>query len=624
MLGRRSSAILLFGVATLAGGCERERRGPELLTVTDVLPRRVEVGDRLEVVGDGLPVGDVERARVTLRGDVFRPGERPLRDQVIEIDNAKVERDRVTVDVTDALVERFTGRGDEAEHATFRGTVEVSIPEVATRMPVFGAIKGEIEIDVVPRDPRRLVLESRDREAKDAQGFLGVALVKEPGGGAKIDRLAADGPAAKAGLREGDVLDSFEGNHVLDPSDVVPSGRVRRAPYAARRGDDAVTGEVITDGYRSDAARELVGPATVLVTLFLVMLALGTRVGASVTWIVHRIGGALGRREGKGILGVLVASAGKEQGERDLGGLLAKAAPALVATCLSITFALMPIFEQRERTELDVAILYLMSVTSLLAMALVTGGWRAGSGAIMARVRALVDVIVVELPAAAALGAIVIVSGSLRVRDVVAAQTGVGGGAFETGGWPWYWNAVKNPQLLALFILFFATSLVDAGPKGRAQSGGSLRSLTFFFAGWTNVFVMCAILSAAFLGGYAIPGVSLQAQAASTSLQIAGAGVFLVKCWGVVFVVLLMRASLPRLTPDFVLGVGLRYVLPFAVVAVGAAVVGVKYAWIPTVERAISLVTLVTAVALAVVIAGGAASGPRIGPGLRSRLNPLI
>jgi NADH-quinone oxidoreductase subunit H len=135
---------------------------------------------------------------------------------------------------------------------------------------------------------------------------------------------------------------------------------------------------------------------------------------------------------------------------------------------------------------------------------------------------------------------------------------------------------------------------------------------------------MCAILTAAFLGGYAIPGVSPLAQASSAALQIGGAALFLAKCWAVMLVVFLMRASLPRLTPDFVLGVALRYVLPFAVVAVGAALIGVRYAWIPTVERAISLVTLVTAAALVCVIAGGAALGGASVGRARPRLNPLI
>jgi NADH-quinone oxidoreductase subunit H len=617
----------LFGViAALAlAGCERDRDTPELLTVTDVLPRQLEIGDRVEVMGEGLPVGEVDAARVILKGDVFRPGERPLRDQVIEIEGATVERDRVAFEVSDAIVERFTGRGDLAEHATFRGRVEVWIPEGSTRIPVFGSIKGDIELDFVPRAPRRVVAEAREQEAREAQAFLGASLTPEPGGGAKIGALRGGGPAEAAGLRQGDVLSSFEGNHVLEPLDVVPSGRIRRAPFAARRGTERVSGEVVLDGYRSDAARELVGSATVLGSLFLVMLVLGTRLGGAVTWLVHRIEGVLGKRERRGLLAKLVSAAGRGADERQSTGLLAKSAPALVAIGLSLTFAALPFFEQRGRTELDLAILYLMSVTSLLAMALVTGGWRAGKGALSGRFWAVVDVIVVELPAALALFAIVMLSGSLRVGDVVVAQTGAGGALTETGGWPWYWNAVKNPQLLALFFLFFATSLVEpAAPKLERQEKDTLRSMTFFFAGWMNVFVMCAILTTAFLGGYALPGVAPQAQAQSASLQAAGAALFLAKCWGVVLVVLLMRAALPRLTPDFLVATGVRWVLPLSAVSVAIALVGMTYAWVPTVERAVSLVTLTTALSLAAIVAVGVASSLRGGPRLRPRVNPLI
>ena len=496
------------------------------------------------------------------------------------------------------------------------------------RVPSAPATSGPRPHDVmrfVPRPPPPVVADAREQEAPEAQSFIGVALSPEPGGGAKLGPVRAGGPADAAGLKEGDVLSGFEGNHVLEPLDVVPSGRLRRATFAARRGDEQVSGEVVLDGYRSDASRELVGSATVLGSLFLVMLVLGTRLGAAVTWLGHRIESVLGRRDRDGLLAKLVSAAGRGSDERQSSGLLAKLAPALVAVGLSLTFTALPFFEQRGRTELDLAILYLMSVTSLLAMALATGGWRAGKGALAGRFWAAVDVVVVELPAALALLAIVMLSGSLRVRDVVMGQTGAGGALTETGGWPWYWNAVKNPQLLALFFLFFATSLVEpAAPKLKSEQKETLRSMTFFFAGWMNVFVMCAILTTAFLGGYAIPGVSPQAQAQSAALQAAGAALFLAKCWGVVLVVLLMRAALPRLTPDFLVATGVRWVLPLSVVAVAVAMIGMTYAWVPTVERAVSLVTLTTALALALVIGLVVATALRGGPRLRPRVNTLI
>ena len=52
--------------------------------------------------------------------------------------------------------------------------------------------------------------------------------------------------------------------------------------------------------------------------------------------------------------------------------------------------------------------------------------------------------------------------------------------------------------------------------------------------------------------------------------------------------------------------------------------IGMTYAWVPTVERAVSLVTLTTALALALVIGLGVATALRGGPRLRPRVNTLI
>ena len=57
-------------------GCQEDVM-PELVKVTDVVPREAEVGDRLEITGAGFPQG--RTARVTFKGELRRPGERDER-----------------------------------------------------------------------------------------------------------------------------------------------------------------------------------------------------------------------------------------------------------------------------------------------------------------------------------------------------------------------------------------------------------------------------------------------------------------------------------------------------------------------------------------------------------------
>ena len=71
--------LLALGVAWLVAGggaCGRES-SPQLVQVLDMAPREVEVGEHVNLVGQGFPPG--KPARVTFRGTLLRPGERPER-----------------------------------------------------------------------------------------------------------------------------------------------------------------------------------------------------------------------------------------------------------------------------------------------------------------------------------------------------------------------------------------------------------------------------------------------------------------------------------------------------------------------------------------------------------------
>jgi NADH-quinone oxidoreductase subunit H len=259
----------------------------------------------------------------------------------------------------------------------------------------------------------------------------------------------------------------------------------------------------------------------------------------------------------------------------------------------------------------DVTLLYLVSVTSLATMSLVTGGASESGVGIRGRLRALATVIVCELPAACALGAVVLSTGSVRASDIAAAQAASQGSVLETGGVPWHWNAVKSPLLFALFACFFLTVLVDGGSNTRslqgadaqtAPAGVSFRRGAFLFAEWTNVLVMCAIGAVTFLGGWYVPGYAVHEHGQSAGLVALGIGCFLLKCWALAALVLLLRAALPLLSPAALMRAGYRALLPLAALGLGGAALVARYPMLPAVERATSFATLgALAVLLAIV-----------------------
>ncbi len=630
--GTGARHLFLWIVLVLLGlGCGASRNVPELLTLTELAPRVVGPTDRVDIHGRDLPVGSVGDAVVTLRGALYRPGEAPQLEREITIPAARVERDRVSFEMTDALLEQLTGLGDEAKHTTFRGTVEVSLPGAKSSIPVLGTLKSEIVLDVLPRAPSKRHQEAADARTAHAQTFFGWTLEQEPGAAGLVVRdVKPGGPAALAGIAPGDVVATFHGVTALAPSDVVPSGLEGSLSATVLRGDQTLDVTLDARGFRGEVEAGLIEGVVILATLLLLLLAFGTRLGAGLSWFGHRMREELHRHRspGGGLVAALLRAAISDvrHGAGAPVAGLAGIAPFVVAAGMTLSFASLPAVELSRRAELDLGILYLLSVTALLSMGLVTGGFSTTRSIIGRRLRAVVEVIVCELPAACALAAVVVTTGSLRVRDVVFAQVGGGGTWLEVGSWPWAWNALKSPQLFVLFVLFFVTALVDGA--GRREQRSQVGTLAFFFAEWTHVFVMCGLGTIAFLGGYAVPGLSAHDLYAGGWMLALGCAVFLLKCWALTALVLLSRAALPRIRPDILLRIGLRVLLPASLAGVAATFLVVRYPLLPAAERALGLVTMCTVVLLLVLLVGHVVTslrGARPEDGrLRVRVNPIL
>src|SRR5258708_21884339 len=91
-----------LAVAWLLGGpgaCTQVP-GPQLVQVLDVSPREVERGDAVAIGGEGFPAG--KTARVTFRGTLSRPGERPVHDAEIVAAGAVVSPERVVLSLGEA------------------------------------------------------------------------------------------------------------------------------------------------------------------------------------------------------------------------------------------------------------------------------------------------------------------------------------------------------------------------------------------------------------------------------------------------------------------------------------------------------------------------------------------
>ena len=519
----RSALLLVLLALTTLGLVACERDGvPPLVEVSEVSPREIEVGDRMELRGAGFPQG--RTARVTFRGTLLRPGQKPIHGASIEAEGIVGAADRIEIVVSEPLEERFCGHGDKAAHTTMTGEVEVAFSSSIPGAPPLVGVMHGTTLDISPSSVRASVVESRTAEGGHVLSFLGVTAGVATPRGLPIEKLAPGSPGDQAGFLPGDLISAVDGVHVRDVSDVTPAS-ARSAQITVRHGDSGSeeTKTVAMIGYAGERIPLEYGPAILVVGLALAVLVLLVIPAPAVASALElRL---VRRLRVAGLKTTALALFGR--GPRAIGSAL--------ASVLIGTFALGP---HVIGAELDGAVLLVAAVALLLASRV------SAAGGVRASARAALDVVLPGLVLTAAVAGIVIHGGALHLGELVRSQ----------GGAPWEWSALRQPVATALAFSYFGALLVmlrtrddarllsDAriddgdtvspvdtkGMSARAEQNGRLLERL-------GLVVASGLGVAVFFGGWQLPGA---VEARSTLLQVAAALLFVAKTWGVVALLL--------------------------------------------------------------------------------------
>lgn len=557
--------VLALAALVLTFGCSRSNQNPQLLTVLDLTPREVDLGDRLEVIGVGFPEG--KNVRVVFRGTLNKPGSKPQENFETEVEATSVSGSRISFPFTEGLQGSFAGAGENAAHTTFDGDVIISFPSANNAPPVEGTIKS-ISLDVRAPSTTRSVMQARENEGSKLLEFMGITLADaQPNSGGLVIKEVKDGSLAKgAGLVANDILTSFDGVRVFSRADLRPSGASRKVNINIRsaNGQPREIKEIDLQGFKSAAPADLLGAAIVLLVAALILFIFMAPTAGIITWVERRVSGRMQSRIGPnrtGPQGFLqwIADGIKSIMKEDIipshcDRPLFRLAPYLVFVGVSATFVVMPFGQHLIAADLDIGILFVVAVTSLVTIGLMTGGWASNNKwSLLGGIRSAAQIISYEIPGAVAIGCVVMMTGSLRLQDIIRAQ----------GGEPWNWYMFRSPITFILFFLYFTTALAEGNrapfdlPEaeselvaGYSTEYSGMRYVFFFFAEWANVFVMSGIASALFIGGWQVPFISASQQSASFLLQALGAFVFLTKAWILIFIVIWIRWTLPRVRID--------------------------------------------------------------------------
>ena len=254
-----------------------------------------------------------------------------------------------------------------------------------------------------------------------------------------------------------------------------------------------------------------------------------------------------------------------------------KVAPMIVLMGTLAVFVIVPFSPKLIVRDLDLGVFYALAAGSVGTIGVLMAGWSsANKYSLMGGLRAGAQLIAYELPLVLAVVGVVIQAGTMSLNGIVAAQVAP---VFTIGDF-----AVRLPYLLQGQVIGFAIFIIAMLAElsrtpfdmpiaeselvmGYLTEYSGLRFTMFFLAEYAGMFSMSAIAATLFLGGWYLPGLSLD------TLEVLGPVILMAKVSLLVFVIIWFRWTFPRLREDQLQSLAWRWLIPLALLnIVGTAV----------------------------------------------------
>ncbi len=253
-------------------------------------------------------------------------------------------------------------------------------------------------------------------------------------------------------------------------------------------------------------------------------------------------------------------------------------------------------------TDLNVGVLFILAMSSLSVYAVILAGWSSGSKyPLLGGVRATAQAISYEAAMGLAMVAVVMYSstsvdgGTLSLAGIVERQAGTFADVFpglaSIAQFIPRWNLI--PQFVAFGIFFVAITaetnrspfdLVEAEQElvgGFHTEYSGMRFAMFQLAEYSNIFSMCAICASLFLGGW--NGPTWDGTLPAFISAVLPTFWLLVKTYVLFFILIWLRATLPRMRYDQLMQLGWKRLIPGALVwlIVSTLVIGIRQFGLP-------------------------------------------
>lgn len=230
-------------------------------------------------------------------------------------------------------------------------------------------------------------------------------------------------------------------------------------------------------------------------------------------------------------------------------------APALAA------WAVVPFTDSLVLADIDASLLYVLALTSMGVYGVIVAGWASNSKyAFLGAMRSAAQIVAYEIAMGFALVGVLMVAGSLNLREIVIHQSG--------GFWQWYWL-----PLLPLFVVYFISGVAETNraPFDVAEGESEIVAgfhveysgmgfAVFFLAEYANMVLIAALTVLMFLGGW-LPPIEV-----APLTWVPGLFWFGLKTAAVAFLFLWFRATFPRYRYDQIMRLGWKVLIPVTLV----------------------------------------------------------
>jgi NADH-quinone oxidoreductase subunit H len=237
------------------------------------------------------------------------------------------------------------------------------------------------------------------------------------------------------------------------------------------------------------------------------------------------------------------------------------AAPVLAFAPALVAWSVIPFTDKWVLANVDAGLLFILALTSMGVYGIIVAGWASNSKyAFLGSLRSAAQVVAYEIAMGFALVGVLMVAGSLNLREIVLAQSG------GVQNWYFIW-------LFPLFLVYLISGVAETNrapfdvAEGESEivagfhvEYSGMAFALFFLAEYANMILIAALTTIMFLGGWQAPF------NVAPFTWVPSLVWLLAKMSFVLFCFLWFRATFPRYRYDQIMRLGWKVFIPVTLV----------------------------------------------------------